>query len=420
MITSILPGVKVEVLAGNRSATSTVTGVVTMPLALSWGNTVTAIYKGDDTLTTLGYKLSNVKMKLINEIMNYANELILYRTNAGVKATGTLTTGIIATAKYGGVRGNDISITITESGTKWTIKTYLDAVEMDSQIVTDASKFTANDFVTIAGTGTLAAVTVALTGGADGTEASIDTYTAEIEKHDYNILIYTGTDLTTATAIKKFVLEERMNGRMVQGVLNGVAADNKSIYNSTVGGFTSDYELTAAEACATMGAILARCGISSSATYYDVIGWTDVSPKLNKIQQETKTQNGEILFTNMYGAVKVLYDINSLTTYTDDNPEDFHKGLVVRTLDKYAADIQKLLDTKAIGKIRNSVSGRNQIKGMVFEITTSNYLNPGYIENFTADDVTIAEGTSRDSVTVTVGIKVVDTVDKIYVTVTAL
>lgn len=66
------------------------------------------------------------------------------------------------------------------------------------------------------------------------------------------------------------------------------------------------------------------------------------------------------------------------------------------------------------------MEGRAQIKAMVFEMTSQNYLAPGYIEDFSADDITVTAGTERDAVNVIVGIKAVDTVDKIYVTVTAL
>ena len=53
-------------------------------------------------------------------------------------------------------------------------------------------------------------------------------------------------------------------------------------------------------------------------------------------------------------------------------------------------------------------------------MTTENYLNLGYIEGFTADDVTIVSGAESDAITARVGIRVVDTVDKIQVTVTSL
>lgn len=419
MITQILPGVTVEVVAGERGAGSSVEGVVTTFLELDWGDTLTVLRQGADTLAPLGYRLSDVKMKLVNEFMNYADQLLLYRTNTGEKASGELAAGLTATAKYSGTRGNDISVTVEASGDYWCIRTYLDGLEADVQTVSAPDKFHANDFISLEGSGTLEARTVRLSGGTNGTADSVDAYFAEIAKHDYNILFYTGTDAETIASIKGFVKEQRTNGVMVQAVVSGDAANDKAIYNNTVGGVTQNYELTAAEACSTMAGILAKQGIKGSATYFDVTGWVDVNPRLTKAQQEAKTQNGEILFVFLYGGVKVLYDSNSLTTFTAENPEDFHKGLVVRTLDKYASDLQLLLNTRAIGKIRNTVQGRNQIKGYIADMTKKDYLDPGYVEGFTADDVDVAEGAARDAVTVTAGIRVADTVDKIYVKVIA-
>lgn len=422
MITRILPGTSVEVVAGERPTQLGVVGVVAMAQTLSWGGQVTVLRQGENTLTTLGYKRTDPVLKLVNEVMQSANKLILYRLNSGTKAAATLATGITATAKYGGKRGNDIKVTVTKNDMNWVIKTYLGTAEMDSQIVSKPADFQPNDFITISGEGALEAAEVSLTNGADGTADSgaWDAYTAELEKHEYNVIAYTGTDVEETQNLIDFVNEQRANDVNVQLVQSAIDADNVGVYQSTIGGKTTAYDLTASEACATMAGILAKCGIQASATYFDVPWWNDVSPRLTKIQQETKTQNGEILFVRMHGGVKVLYDINTLTTYTDENPEDFHKGLVVRTLDKYATDLKILLDTKAIGKIRNSVDGRNQIKGFVVDMTKKEYLQNGYIEGFTADDVTVAQGTSRDSIVVSSGVKVADTTDKIYVTVTAL
>lgn len=425
MITSILPGTSVEVSAGSRDTSLGVVGVVTMPFALSWGDKVTTIRKGSDTLTPLGYKLSDPKMKLVNEVMNYANELILYRLNSGTKATATISSsGLTVTAKYGGARGNDITVTIEPSGSNFIVKTYLGTLEVDSQIVASPAGFVPNDFITLGGTGSFESgiETGKLAGGTDGSQdtGAINAYITEIEKHDWNVMAYTGSDVTEQAPIVSFINEMQLRSKNVFAVMSGNAADNKYVYNSTIGGVTDNYTLTPAEACATMAGIISKQGITGGCTYFDVIGWNDVDTRLTKLQMEIRTQNGEILFVYLYGGVKVLYDINSLTTFTTENPEDFRKGLVIRTLSGYAAELQKLLDTRCIGKIRNSKDGRSQIKGMIATMTTADYLNKGYIENFTADDVTVAEGTSRDSVVATVGIRAVDTVDKIYVSVTAL
>lgn len=422
MINSVLPGTYVEVRAGETQSLQSTTGVVMMPLALDWGDKVTTIKKGDDTLYTLGYKIYDTKMKLVNEVMNYADQLILYRLNDGVKATATLASGITATALYGGKRGNDLSVTVEDNTGSFTIKTFLDTLEVDSQVVTSISGFRPNLFLTITGTGTLAGKTVKLTGGTS-TEANAEAFSGffqEAPKHSYNVLCYTGTDAETAQSIIGFVKEQRENGDMVQAVLSTNSSPNdKAIINNSVGGITANYELTAAEACATMAGIQAAQGIERSATFYEVKGWQDVTPRLNKVQQEIRTQNGEILFVYRHGKVMVLYDINSLTTYTENNPESFRKNLVVRTIDKYAMDLQVLLDTKVIGKIRNSVDGRNQIKGLIADMTIKNYGDTGAVEGFSADDITVSPGTAKDSVMVTVGLLVTDTTDKIYITVTA-
>lgn len=423
MITRILPGTSVEVIAGSRNSGLSTVGVVAMPLPLSWGDTVTILQQGENPLASLGYEINDPALKLVKEVLMSARKLILYRLNTGsTKASKTIVAGITATARFGGIRGNDIKVTVEASGESWVIKTFLDTVLVDSQVVTAIKDFVSNAFITISGTGTLSEASVTLTGGTDATEDNgvWPLFFAELEKRQYNIIAYTGTDSATAQGIVDFVNNQRENDVNVQLVQSVLAANNKAVYKSTIGGKTADYTLTAAEACATLAGILAKQGIEGSATYFDVPWWTDVSQRLTRTEQELKTGAGETLFVYMHGGVKVLYDINSLTTFTADNPEDFRKGLVVRTLDKIATDLKVLLDTRAIGKIRNSVDGRNQIKGFIVSMIKPDYLDKGYIDGFTADDVAVAQAKQRDSIVVTVGIKVTDTVDKIYITVTAL
>lgn len=142
MITSILPGTTVELKAGGRDAELSVTGVVAMALPLDWGDQVTVINKGDSTLYSLGYRISNAALKLVNEVMNGAEQLILYRLNAaGAKATGIVAEGVTAEAVFPGVRGNALSVTVAASGEKWLVTTYLDAAEVDSQLIATVAYF---------------------------------------------------------------------------------------------------------------------------------------------------------------------------------------------------------------------------------------------------------------------------------------
>lgn len=421
----VLPGTNVTVKAGARPAELSVTGVVTVPLDLNWGGVVAIIDKDTDTLPILGYSRSDPALKIVNEILNGADKLILYRTNTegGTQASATLATGITAKAKYAGTRGNDITVTVAASGSKWIIKTIVGTTEVDSQTVSADFEMYSNNYITITGTGTLAAASQKLTGGVNGSiqTGTIDLYTAELQKHEYNVICYTGSDSDTITKLKAFLLDQRSRDIMIQCVMSGVAADNVAIYNSTVGGVTENYTLTPNEAAATMAGLIAKQGVTGGLTHYDQItGWTDVYPHLTNDEMKTRTLNGEILFVMLHGVPSVLYDINSLVTYTDQQPKDFNQGLLIRTQDKYTVDLKKLLDTKAIGKIRNSVDGRAQIKAMINDMTVTNYLNNGYIEGFTADDITVLAGAESDAVTAKVDVKFVNTVNKITVTVTAL
>ena len=75
------------------------------------------------------------------------------------------------------------------------------------------------------------------------------------------------------------------------------------------------------------------------------------------------------MFVEKNHRVCVLYDINSLTEFDADHPEDWRKNLVTRTLFTITADLEKLLSEKAVGKIRNSRDARPSAKGCKFGFT---------------------------------------------------
>lgn len=439
MITRIIPGVTWEVKAGSREAETGVTGVVTMPLALDWGAQVTTITQGENTLRKLAHDIGSEEMKLVNEVMKNANTLYLWRLNEGTEASIELTSNVTAKAIYPGTAGNRIKVTVEGNGNnKYTVKTYLDNVERDTQTVSSPAEFVPNAYIKLEGSGSFSGDSMQnLANGTDGntpTSADYDLYLEKMESYDFNIMCYTGTDAQVKNKMFNWITRMRKADLAAQVVMSNAAFDSPAVINSTIGGGTSAYELTAAEACATMAGIMAKQGITSSATYYSVEGWTHVSPRLSTDEMIDKTKAGETLFVDRKGTIQVLYDVNSLTTYTDDAPEDFHKNLIIRTLDRYGVDLQKMLDTQVVAKIRASQDGLNTIKGMICQLTTDNYLNRGYIEDFTEDDVSVFNyetanmipdqwrneiKMTRDSVFIAVKIKAADMVDKIYLGVIA-
>lgn len=421
IVKQILPGVYANIIAGDRDAALSARGTVAMALDLDWGAEFTTFLRTNDTVAPFGYDFTDPAIKLICEVMQNAGTLLLYRLNAksGQPAQGTLAAGITAKAVYNGARGNDIKVSVTPSNDLFVIRTYLGTREMDAQAVSKPEDFVANSFITIEGTGTLEAKTIALTGGNSGDITAAEGYEAafnEFQKHEFNILCYTGTNAEVKGKFTAFVEKLELMGVYVQVVLNNPEQQGVQIINNTVGGGPSQYDLTPAEACATMAGIQANCGIEKSATYLTVDHWTKVNPKLDLWQQQEKTKNGEILFVEENRRICVKYDINSLTAFDADHPEDWKKNLVTRTLYAVTADLEKMLHEKVVGKIRNSKNGRAQVKGMCVKLICENYQDNDYIEDFTPDDVTVEcmGDSERDAIKVTAGIRVVDTADKIY------
>ena len=424
VVKQILPGVYAQVIAGEREAALSARGTVAMALDLDWGAEFTTFLRGNDTVAPFGYDFTDPAIKLIREVMQNAGTLLLYRLNAsgGQPAQATLASGITAKAIYNGKRGTDIKVTVTPSEDIFVIRTYLGTREMDEQAVASPEDFVTNSYIKIEGTGTLESKTVTLSGGSSGEAtqaAGYDSFFDEIQKHEFNILCYPGTDSETKGKFAAFIEKLETAGIYAQVVMNNPESKGVNIINNTVGGETGLYSLTAAEACATMAGIQAYCGIEKSATYFTVDHWTSVNPKLDKRQQQTRTAAGEIMFIEKQRRIRVLYDINTLTEFDTDHPADWAKNLVIRTLYAIVADLTKMLDEKVVGKIRNSIDGRALVKGMCVKLITDNYLDPGYIEGFEADDVTVEcmGDDARDSIQVIAGVRVVDTADKIYLTV---
>ena len=281
----------------------------------------------------------------------------------------------------------------------------------------------ANDWVAWSGTGALAAtVGKALSGGADGSPASADytDFLAAIEPYKFDVLIYDGADTTVQDAmvafVKRLAAEEGAYTQLVAAGLTN--PDDRFVVNIMSGVVLSDgTALTPQQVTWWAGGALAGAQYNESLTYAAYPNAVDVSPKLTNSGYIDALTAGQFVLFADDGVVKVEQDINSLVTYTTDITGPYHKNRVIRLLNTVANDIYQQFSDGYIGVVNNNEQGRMMFKSAIVGYLLDIQANNG-IQNFEAEDVTVEPGEAIDAIVVNLAIQPVDSVEKIYVTIT--
>lgn len=410
-------------------------GVVAICEPMSWGpvGQVMAVDNGADTTPYCGYPITEPGAMFLREIFKGTNrtsaprQVLLYRPSAtsSSKASAKISP-LTVTALYPGARGNSITVIVTEDADNednFTVSTVVDGEIVDSQQAQTVQELTANAWVTFSGTGALAANTgTALTGGTDGTveATAYSAFLSVIEPHDFDILIYDGTDSTVLTAMQSFV--KRLadeNGQYCQLVAAGMTnPDSRFVIDNETGVTLSDgTELTKQQVCWWLGGAQAGAQYNQSLTYAAYPDAVTVSPVLTNSQVVAAINAGQFTLFAEDNVVKVETDINSLVTYTQDIGKVYRKNRVIRLCNSIANDIYKQFSDNFIGVVDNDDTGRMQFRMAIVGYMTT-LQNARAIQNFTAEDVEVLPGDDVDSIVVNVAIQAVDSVEKIYMTVT--
>ena len=410
-------------------------GVVAICEPMSWGpvGQVMTVDNGADTTPYCGYPITDPGAMFLREIFKGTNrtaapqQVLLYRpaADSARAATGTIGT-MTVTALYTGTRGNDITVVVTEDADDedtFTVSTVVDGAIVDTQTGANISDLVANDWVTFSGKGAITASTgQALSGGSDGTvqAAAYATFLTTIEAYDFDILIYDGTDSTVLTAMQSFV--KRLadeNGQYCQLVAAGMTnPDSRFVIDNETGVTLSDgTELTKQQVCWWLGGAQAGAQYNQSLTYAAYPDAVTVSPVLTNSQVVAAINAGQFTLFAEDNVVKVETDINSLVTYTQDIGKVYRKNRVIRLCNSIANDIYKQFSDNFIGVVDNDDTGRMQFRMAIVGYMTT-LQNARAIQNFTAEDVEVLPGDDVDSIVVNVAIQAVDSVEKIYMTVT--
>ena len=419
----VLPGTYINFVSAARArATLSDRGIVAIPVSLNWGEeatvfTVTNEEFRKDSLKFFGYTYESEEVKGIRELFANAKKVYFYRLNSGgIKASNTY-----ATALYGGTRGNDLKIVIApnvDDSSKFDVSTMLGTKVLDIQTVSDGAGLKANAFVTFKAEATLENTSgIALTGGTNGTvdgEAEQNALNA-LESYSFNVL----GCLSTSSSVKSLYTEytKRLRDEMgvkFQLVVYNQAADYEGVIN--VKNKVSDQGAEESSLVYWLSGAEADCAINKSCTNMTYDGEFTVITDYKQSELEAAIRAGELTFHKVGDEVRVLDDINSLVSVTDEKGEDFKSNQTVRVLDQVGNDIALLFNNKYLGKIQNNKSGRVSFWSDI--VAYDKELEKlQAIENFDSAEVVVELGNDKKSVMAVNPIQPVNCMTKLYMTV---
>lgn len=421
----ILPGAYINfVSAAKASATLSDRGVAAMALELDWGvdNEVFEVTSGDfqkDSVKLFGYDYTHEKLKGLRDLFKNIKTLYAYRLNsAGAKATNTY-----ATAKYSGVRGNDLKVIIqknTDDNSKFDVKTVLDTSLIDTQTVAAASDLKDNDFLIWKKDATLAVtVSTPLAGGTNGAAVATgdyQTFLNKVESYSFNAL---GVVSETPAVNELFsAYGKRLRDEMgvkFQVVTWKTASDYEGTVN--VKNEVTDDGWSKASLVYWVTGIIAGCEVNKSNLNKKYDGEFTVNADFTQTQLENAIKAGEFTLHKVGNELRVLQDVNSLVTISDTKGDVFKDNQTIRVIDQIANDLAVLFKNKYLGTVPNDAAGRISLWTDIVK-HHEQLQNIRAIENFADTDVTVSQGDTKKAVVVTDVVTVVNAMAQLYMTVT--
>lgn len=420
----VLPGAYINFISvATASANMSDRGYAAMGLELDWGQEgkIFEVTNGDfqkNSMKIFGHSYADDAMKGLRDLFKNVTTLFAYRLNGGgAKAANTF-----ATALYSGTRGNDIKIAVqanVDDNSKFDVQTWLDGVLMDTQTVAKAAELVANDYVAFKTDASLTVTAAtALTGGTNGTSnaAAHQAFLDKVESYPaINAIGYVGTETAVKSLYAAFAKRMRDEvGVKFQAVIYQQAADYEGVIN--VKNKVIDEGADEASMIYWTLGVAAGTAVNASATNKIYDGEFTVDVDYTQAQLESAIKAGEFTFHQVGSDVRVLTDINSLVTTTANKGDVFKDNQTIRVCDQIATDIANLFVTKYLGVVPNDASGRTSLWADIVK-HHEDLQNIRAIENFTDEDVTVAQGDTKKSVVVTDNITVVNTMEKLYMTV---
>lgn len=418
----VLPGAYINFISASKaSATLSDRGYAAMAIELDWGveNTIFEVTNGDlqkNSMKLFGYDYTAPQLKGLRDLFLNLKTLYLYRlTSGGVKATNTY-----ATAKYCGTRGNDLKVVISnnvEEEEKFDVSLYIDDTTLlDKQTVSQMSELVDNDYVTWKSGASLSETAgEPLSTGTNGTVNGLahQTFLDKAESYYFNILGCVSTEDEIKSLYVAYTKRLRDEvGAKFQLVVHNKEADYEGVINvindveeSPVSSLV--YWVTGAEA---------SCAVNASLLNKKYDGEFTVKADYTQSQLEGFINAGKFVFHNVGNDVRVLSDINTLLTVSDTKGDVFKENQTIRVCDQIANDIANIFNTRYLGVVPNDANGRISLWNDIVK-HHQQLQDIRAIENFTSEDITVAQGDTKKAVVVYDKVTVVNAMAQLYMTV---
>ena len=424
----ILPGSYINFSSiAKASATLSDRGYAAAPFDLSWGpeNEVFAVTSGEfqkNSKAIFGYSYDHPKMLALREIFLHATTVYCYRLGLGAKKAACA----LATAKYPGIRGNDLSIVIAvnvDDPDAFDVGTYLDGIQVDLQTVTKAEDLTGNDYVDFKKDLTLEATAGApLTGGEDVANITGDSHQAfldKIEAYAFNAMCCPAADPIIVKLYAAYCQRVRDE---VGAKFQLIAWKPSTVdYEGVIGVWNSATHpsMDVEEHAVVYWATGAHAGVAvnKSLTNAKYDGELTLNTDYKQAELTAALKAGKFMFHNVNGLTRVLEDINTLLTLSDTKGEVFQSNQTMRVCDQIANDVAVLFNERYLGTVPNDASGRSALWGDI-----THYIKQlediRAVENFDPDTVSCEQGDKKKAVLVTVnGLNIVNAMAQLYMSV---
>lgn len=416
----VLPGTYINFMSAAMVADGAVRGTVAIPMELDWGpeRELVKITMEDfekNSLLLLGYPGTAERMLPFRELFRNAGVVYVYRVDSGsVKASNDY-----AEARYAGTRGNGIRLVIqknVEDENLFDVKTLVEATVVDTQTVSASSGLKDNGFVVFKKDAALVeTVGTPLSGGTAGTITgeAYQGFLDAVEQKTVNVIGCPVKDESTVNlftayarrmrdelGIKIQVVAYRASGADYEGV---ISVENRA----------TEYEPGMVYWVAGASA---ACTVNKSNTNKVYDGEYTVNVAYTQTQLSDGIKEGKFLLHQVGDEVRVLRDINTLVSFTEDKNSDFSDNQTIRVLDTIGNGIAALFAERFMGQVPNDASGRISLWNEIVTFYKSLAAQRA-IEAVDSERIMVEAGNSGRSVAVSAPVQPISCMDQLYMTI---